>query len=247
MSAPIFLYNDKSQLYRTSAKWLTMIPVWEANRVMDLQHVADLETSIPDPTTLQGIFTIAEYTTPTEMTGTQKLLDGQHRQEVLRRYFLKHPDAEDFSILVRIYNVTAWDEMVKLFQQINHAKPMVYRGSPTEQLHAIVSALRKEFITERANKPVYMIRPHCVRPFLDVGHLEEAIKRYALHERTALSVQRFVEHAKSMNAFFGADFSRVNARFSQTTLERAIDYGFYLGLDTSCAWLLGLRTNSPPE
>ena len=241
--APIFIYNDKSKLYRTSAKWLTMIPVWEANRVMDLQHVTDLESTITDPTTIQGIFTVAEYkdTTTQPPQSIQKLIDGQHRQEVLRRYFQKSPDAEDFSVLVRMYSVSTWEETVTLFQQINHAKPMQYRGSSTEHLHDITNVLRKEFISERGNKPVYLIRTNCVRPFLSVEHLQEAIKRYGLHERTDLPVQKFVDYAKTMNAFFAEDFSRVNARFSQTTLERATDYGFYLGLDPNCSWLLGLR------
>lgn len=246
--APIFIYNDKSKLYRTSAKWLTMIPVWESNRVMDHQHVAELEAAITEPTTIQGIFTVAEYTdkTMTPPQTIQKLIDGQHRQEILRRYFQKTPDAEDFGVLVRMYIVDSWEEIVQLFQQINHAKPMVYRGSSTEHLHAITAALKKEYTTERGNKPIYLIRQNCVRPFLSVEHLQDAIKRFGLHERTDLSPHQFVEHAKTMNSFFAADYSRVNARFSQTTLERAIDYGFYLGLDPSCSWLLGLRSISQP-
>jgi hypothetical protein len=238
-SAPIFKYNDGSTLYRTSAKWLTMIPVWEANRVMDEAHVADLERTISDPTNIQGIFSIVEYLEKDALTKepVTKLIDGQHRCEVIRRYFQNTPNADDFSVLVRIYKVAQWEDTVRLFQEINHAKPMIYKGSPTERLHDIVAALKKRFIGERPDgKLVALIRPGSVRPYLNVEHLEEALQR---NEITATPSQ-VVAHAVAMNEFFAADITRINARFTQVMLDRARGYNFFLGLDPKCSWLLGL-------
>ena len=86
-----------------SAKgFVQRFPVWEANRILDEAHVADLESSIASARELQGPFSVISYTD--EETKVQnRVIDGQHRQEILRRYFDKHPDAEDFEVLVRRY------------------------------------------------------------------------------------------------------------------------------------------------
>jgi hypothetical protein len=68
------------------------------------------------------------------------------------------------------------------------------------------------------------------------------IKTYGIHERTDLTPEDFIKHAESMNAFYAEDLHRINAQFTKHTLDRAVEYGFYLGLDPKCSWLLPLRS-----
>ena len=67
------------------------------------------------------------------------------------------------------------------------------------------------------------------------------LKTYKVHENMAVSADRLIEHAESMNAFYAEDPNRVSAKFTKATLDRAMDYGFYLGLDSRCSWLQALK------
>lgn len=239
---PIFMYADGSQLFKLTARtFVTRFPVWEANRTLDESHVSSLETSIKSPTEIQGPFSVITYLDE-ENKPHHRVIDGQHRQAVLRRYFERNQDAADFDVLVRRYQIKDPTAAISIFQQINHAKPMVYKGSTTERLHEFVTALKRRFVGEKANGSIVaLIRPNCNRPFLSTENLEESLKKYGIHERGDLTVEQLVAHAESMNAFYAEDVNRVSGRFTKMILDRAIEYGFYLGLDPSCTWLIGLR------
>lgn len=214
---------------------------------MDIAHVTALEEAITTPTEIQGPFSVVTYMS--EETGKEenRIIDGQHRQEVLRRHLERvgPAPAGDFAVLCRRYRIPNHDAAIKIFQQINHCKPMVYKGSPTERLHEIVSALRKHFVVERkGGGAAFLIREGCNRPSLNVAHLESALKTYGIHERTTLTVQQIVDHAEEMNGFYAADpQGRVPARVTENIWNRAMEAGFYLGLDPHCTWLSGLLKN----
>jgi hypothetical protein len=243
-----FQFTDGSQLIPTSAKWFIGQTVWEANRTLDPDHALELERTIENPRTLQGPFTMVAY--PAEDGSVQlRVLDGQHRQEVIRRYFAAYTEADDFQILVRRYQIVGHDDAVAIFKQINHAKPILYRGSDTERLHDIVTALRRHFLHVRPSahsNVLALIRPSCNRPALSVEHLEAALQLYEVHRRTDLTPADVVAYADSVNAWLKADpVKRIQARVTHTCLDRAKEYEFFLGLDTRCAWLAGLRSALP--
>lgn len=242
MSTEYFKYTDGSRLIESTAAWLVKQTVWEANRTLDAAHVADLEGAIRNKAEIQGPFTIVAY--PDETTGAPilRIVDGQHRQEVLRRWLATDPTAADFPILVRRYQIASHDDAVRIFAQINHAKPMVYRGSVTERLHAIVTALKREFIADGPHgRLVSLVRPACNRPFLNTEHLEAALNLYGIHEREDLTPADVIAHAHHMNDWYAADHNRVGAKYTQGILDNAVRYRFYLGLDPKCQWLIGLR------
>lgn len=236
----LFTYSDKSKLISLSAKaFIGRFPVWEANRTMDEAHVLDLEVSVRSPSDIQGPFSVISYIDDNKQI-QNRVIDGQHRQEVLRRHFAKNP-TDDFEILVRRYPITEHADAVALFQKINHAKPMIYRGSTTERLHEIVTSLKRRYIGYKTDgSAVALIRPSCNRPFLSLEVLEEALKKYKIHERPELTDEQILAHAEKMNAFYAEDIDRIGARCTKHTMDRATEYGFYLGLDPKCGWLLGL-------
>lgn len=242
MSVEHFTFTDGSRLIATSAHWFIKQTVWEANRTLDPDHAADLERSIADPTTIQGPFTMVAY--PND-EGVQQLrvIDGQHRQEVLRRHFAANPTAPDFQILIRRYQIANYDEASTIFAQINHAKPIQYRGSDTERLHDIVNALKRAFLCERSTgKFVAMIRPSCNRPALSTEHLETALKLYGIHQRTDLTPDDVVGHATAYNAWMSENPTcRIQTKLTQSILDGAVKDKFFLGLDPKCQWLMDLR------
>lgn len=234
----LFSFRDGSTLYASSAQWLITIPVWEANRVMDLAHIDALEAAISDPTHIQGPFTIIRYNDEETERPQWRILDGQHRQELIRRYFARNPDAADFSVLTRHYKTLDHDSAVTLFTQINTAKPMVYRDSPEEHLNAIVAELRRRFTHDgRSGRLVALIRPGANRPALNTEHLLTALRSYGLHERDPVDV---IAHAVKMNGLWKQNPALCPAKFTQTIHERAVEYDFFLGLDPRCSWLQGL-------
>ena len=220
--------------------FIERFPVWEANRTMDEAHVMDLESSIRSVSDLQGPFSVITYLDDNKHR-QHRVIDGQHRQEVMRRYFAKNPDASDFEVLVRAYPITDHAAAIAIFQTINHAKPMIYRGSTTERLHEIVTALKRRYIGYKVDgSAVALIRPKCNRPFLSLEALEEAVKSYRIHEKPDLTDDQILAHAEKMNAFYAEDPGRIQTKCTKNTLDRATEYGFYLGLDPACTWLLGL-------
>lgn len=237
----LFTYTDGSTLWQVPARWLTTIPVWEGNRVMDEAHLADLIVRITNPQEIQGPFSVVEYVAE-DGSRQRKIIDGQHRQAVLAHYFSTAPEETDFQVLVHRYTVSDHAAVVAIFQQINHAKPMEYRGSPTERLHDIVRAMSREFIGERAKGGlIALIRSGCNRPALSTEHLETALKAYRIHERSDITPAAVVEHARKMNGLYAEDPARIPiTSITASILNKAMEYGFYLGLDPKCAWLAGL-------
>jgi hypothetical protein len=237
----LFTYNDGSKLYSVAAKWLTSLDVWEGNRVLDESHVESLASTIKKPQDIQGPFSVVEY--PDDDGRPQrKIIDGQHRQAVLKRYFMT--EADDFPVLARRYQIADHAAAIAIFQQINNAKPMEYKGSPTERLHEFVEAARRHFISDHTKGNAFLIRQSTSRPFLSIGDLEAAIKRYAIHERADLGPKEFVEHMEGMNEFYAEDLSRIPRGFTAVSLNKAAELGFYLGLDPKCTWLRGLKRMS---
>lgn len=234
-----FTFHDGSQLHSMSARKLSMTAVWEENRHLDEQHVATLQATA-DPRSLQGPYSIATYRI--DAGEANLLIDGQHRQAVLKRYFDANPTADDFQVLCRRYFPADHTAAVEIFKTINTAKPMVYAGSATERLHQIQRALQSAFIHTGSGKAVVLIRENCNRPCLNTTHLAAAIKLYGLNERKDLSDADIVAHAKRVNDWYAEDLSRIPVAVTTGIWEKAKEYNFYLGLDPRCTWLLGLTT-----
>lgn len=239
----LFTFADGSTLHSISARRLASFPTWEGNRVLDEGHVTALQASIRDPTEVQGPFTVMEYPSETVPGRTEhRIMDGQHRAAVLKRYF-ESSSAADFAVLVRRYTGRDHDAAIAIFQQINNAKPMTYRGSETERLHAITAAFQKTFIGARkSGEALFLVRPTCNRPFLSMETLTAAIRLYKIHERMDLTPADIIHHAESMNTFYAEDpTGHLPLTITRTMMDRAEEYGFFLGLDPKCTWLLGLR------
>ncbi len=248
--ALLFTFTDGSTLHSISARRLASFPTWEGNRVLDEAHVTALQASITDPSQIQGPFTVIEYPSET-VSGTfeHRILDGQHRAAVLKRHFEATPIAADFAVLVRRYGTTVaptHEDAITIFQQINNAKPMLYKGSDTDRLHTITAAFQKAFIGARkSGEPLFLVRPTCNRPFLSMEVLIAALRTYKIHERTDLTPADIVAHAESINSFYAEDpTGRIPVTVTRTMMDRAEEYAFFLGLDPKCAWLLPLRATA---
>jgi hypothetical protein len=238
-SSILFTFHDSSKLYSVSARWLASIEVWEGNRVLDSEHVTAIRTTTAKAKDIQGPFAVVEYKEEGTEKPMRRLIDGQHRQAILREYFATE-SAEDFPVLVRRYWIADHDAAVHLFEQINRVKSIEYKTSPVARLHTFVDALRKEFVSEsKKATSVVLIRNGCNRPYLSIENLSAAIKHYKLHERTDITCTDMIERAHKMNGFYAADPTRIPGRFTHPMLERATELGFYLGLDPTCTWLAG--------
>ncbi len=247
MSVPsqiLFTFHDGSKMYSVSARWLSSIEVWEGNRVLDPDHVTAIRTTTAKAEDIQGPFAVVEYKEDGTEKPIRRLIDGQHRQTVLREHFVTEP-AADFPVLVRRYWIADHDAAVRLFEQINRVKSIEYKTSPVARLHAFVDALRKEFVSEaKKATSVVLIRNGCNRPYLSIENLSAAIKHYKLHERADITSADMLERAHKMNSQYAADPTRIPGRFTHSMLERATELGFYLGLDPSCTWLAGLSLSA---
>ena len=93
----IHSFSDKSILVKIKAKELIGIPVWKGNRFIDLEHAQRISSAIENVNNLDStVFRVVKYI---DGTVEQKyLVDGQHRQHVIKQEFNGALFLSNFSI-----------------------------------------------------------------------------------------------------------------------------------------------------
>ena len=120
------------------------------------------------------------------------LIDGQHRREVLLRYYLSGLCLSDFPMTFRELVVKTESDAITYFNQINNMKPMHIEEDPRCVANRFVSALEKGFdkglIRSKTTK----------RPYLSADILREELEKYSKILQTTDPVA-FVEKVKLYN------------------------------------------------
>jgi len=228
----MFSASDGSHYQIASARWLSQIPVWRGNRVIDMTHVEKIRQGIRTniPLLNSNPYRIAVIT---EEDGTVKqyIIDGQHRQYILNEHFKKE-DVPDFEVLIARKNFENEDEIIDYFKAINTTRAIQWKEDPVMITNTYVSAVSKEF---NINPKFPMIRAgKTTRPFLSADKLREAL--LAKHAETwTKTPMEFAEHCRYENE------QRINGlkiKANKTDMEyRALKYNFSLGLDMALNWI----------
>ena len=122
----LYKLNDGSSMKLISAKELINVEVWKGNRVIDLKHVAKIQTKIgTDFEKLKKldngyrIVSIEAKDATGEYVLEYYVVDGQHRLKVLQEFYKSNLFADDFKIVVIEKRVKSETDIINYFNEIN--------------------------------------------------------------------------------------------------------------------------------
>jgi hypothetical protein len=230
--ADLFKSTDGS-LYRiVSAKWLSSLPVWKGNRVIDLSHVDRIREGLKGniPLLNSNPFRLAFIKEDDEVVA-KYIIDGQHRHHLLKEYF-QSQSAVDFNILVAAKQFSNEDDIIDYFKLINTTKSIPWKEDPILCANTYVAAVMKQFNTD----PKFpLIRSgKTMRPFMSADKLRDALVLRHVHDWKKGPVE-FAEDCVSKNEQITEG---LKLKDELTSMEsRALRYHFALALDDTFSWI----------
>jgi len=239
MAAPLYRLHDGSQIKKMSAKVLIDIPIWKGNRIIDLNHVAEISSKIADVKRLDygyRIINVEEENTSGKFVTQKYLIDGQHRAHILREHFRTTLCEPDFDVIVLENNVNSETEAIEFFNQINNVKAQQWKTEPALLIQPYIKEFEKRFPK--------MVRPgNTCRPYLSVDKIREILLKFTHRlPQTDKKVAEFGEQLVQINrkmledAPLSITMDKKNGKY----YERAASIKFMLAVDPGLSWLAKL-------
>ena len=233
--------HDGSTLKVIQAKELIMLPVWKGNRTMNKEHANQIRNAIGSAVELLDsgyrIVNYDEQDATGRLVRQSYIIDGQHRQHVLKEHFLDNLCENDFSVVVQEKDVESEADAIAYFNAINNVRPQKWRTDPALLVNQYIAELEKRFNT----KATKCIRQGTTcRPYLSVDRLRETLKTHAAKlEQEPAKIQLFVQKVVDLNASLVASASlRVLENNKDSKYwERAADVKFMLAVDPKMKWV----------
>jgi hypothetical protein len=172
----MFTYSDGSILKTTMMKSFLKIPVWKGNRYIDMKRVESLAKEVGDQVQFldSGYHVIIQEE---DMDGKPLhqayLINGQHRKELLERYYSSGLCLPDFPMTYTEKIVETESDAIAYFNKINNMKPFHVDEDPRCVANRFVAAVEKGF-------PKGLIRSKTTRrPYLSADLLREELEKYS--------------------------------------------------------------------
>ena len=204
----MFTYADGSILRTMNMKAFLEIPVWKGNRHIDLKRVDQLAKEVGEHVQLldSGYHVIIQEE---DMDGKPLhqtyLINGQHRREVLRRYYSSGLCLPDFPMTFVEKTVETESEAIAYFNKINNMKPFHIDEDSRCVANRFVAALEQGFSKG-------LLRSKTTRrPYLSIEPLREELETYSKILQS-VNPTVFVEKVKEYNI----------KRLAEMELEKAL-------------------------
>jgi hypothetical protein len=232
-------YQDGSKLYKMSALALTKIPIWKGNRIIDLNHVNNIKSSIQhNAYLLDSGYKIIQYE---ELDETDRLvkksyvIDGQHRISVVNDYFENTTNAKDFDVTITEIRVESEIDAIDYFNKINNVKPIQFEEDPNLVVNKYIKKLSEAFLNK--NK---LIRSGITkRPYLSSDKFREILKKF-YHKLKNISIDEFVSQCKIINSKTIQDLEIRSLNQDEKDIKlihRILELNFALAWDDKYKWL----------
>lgn len=241
----LHVLNDGSIMKVISAKELINVEVWKGNRVIDLKHVVKIQTKIGSDfeklKKLDNGYRIVSIEAK-DAGGADILeyyvVDGQHRLKVLQEFYKTNLFADDFDIVVIEKRVKSETDIINYFNEINHAKPILWKSDPNMVVNLYIKALEKEF---NKGKDKMIRESKTVRPYIFVNDLRDQLLELVEDLSTEKEmIEEFVRNAKDQNEELLANAELILATCSKDSVkinEKAIEQKFMLGIHKKFKWI----------
>eukprot|EP00547_Thalassionema_nitzschioides_P007658 CAMPEP_0194219812 /NCGR_PEP_ID=MMETSP0156-20130528/26927_1 /TAXON_ID=33649 /ORGANISM="Thalassionema nitzschioides, Strain L26-B" /LENGTH=370 /DNA_ID=CAMNT_0038949615 /DNA_START=87 /DNA_END=1199 /DNA_ORIENTATION=+ len=239
---PVVANLGYKKIYQVSAQILMTIPVWQKQRLYrhDRAKVILKDKLKTTHLGLPGIIVLHE-----DADGKLSILDGQHRVGALSLLLEKDPTAFDLeNILVEVYSSRSVEVDISedVFSEINKSEPIKLIDMP-----GVASAKERQILTDAAAKlkGIYpdMFKPsqQCRAPHLNIDNLRDSLHAAEILKKHSLkSTKALVEWIETQNQLLKEKYNSTEntdlvSKVKPKALEKAKEYDFYLGLDSS--WL----------
>ena len=232
--------SDGTILHTMSVKTLMRIPVWEGNRTISHEHVQHLRRCIGDRIQdLNPTFHIVSYTEPDldgRPTPVKKIVDGQHRIQLILEFFATHIFTEDYVVAVIEKPIRSELEIHAYFKKINNVNPIKWKTDTKLLANAYVQALL-DALGKKTAKNIRTQR--CNRPRLHVDALRSVLETQELTEDGAGA---FAAKAVAKNAALLAQADVAILQFpaghtEANMIAKGVEIGFMLGVDRRLRWV----------
>jgi len=228
-------FSDGSVLQKIKAKELVSIPVWKGNRFIDLEHANKIRSAIGDniQTLDSAIFRIVKYKDGD--IHQRYIVDGQHRQYVLQKYYEEHVlFALNFDILTIVKNVESESDAIEYFNALNNVKPQ-QDSDPKLLANKYVLALVKAYPK--------LIKPDgkaTRRPFLSSDLLRKILEENStLLKQSNDNIGLFLKkvndwNTKKINQYHVASVIQTK---DVSVLDSCVEKRFVLAFDQKLPWI----------
>ena len=228
----VFKATDGSIYKVVSGRWLSQIPVWKGNRVIDMGHVDRIREGLKGNVQLlnSNPFRLAFVKEDDDIVA-KYIIDGQHRAFLLKEYF-HNASAPDFQVIVAGKSFHNEDEVIDYFKLINTTKSIPWKEDPILCANTYVAAVMKQFNTD----PKFpLIRSgKTMRPFMSADKLRDALVLRHVHDWKKGPVE-FADHCVQQNDQMTEGLKLKDELTSMET--RALRYHFALALDDTFNWI----------
>jgi hypothetical protein len=235
--------SDGSALYKFSAKELATIPTWHGNRIVDQGHIQVLQSSVGHPRQLDiKPFHIVRYNVGQE-DGTAKeetfIVDGQHRVEILKKYFAQCNNpfdtiVDDFQLLVVDKFCADEQEVGKYFKILNTTKNIEWNVDPRLVANRYLEALCIKFNTHKRQ----LIRNGKTRrPYVSLETLRDQMVARRVGFATEESPDVYAERIYKEHSEILEDLKKHDAETLSPEFKAAVKAECLLGYMEGWDWL----------
>lgn len=234
------VFHDGSVLRKISVRELLGIPVWRGNRHIDMDHVKNIQKDIGDNIICldSTIFRVVTYKDGDVQQ--RYLIDGQHRQCVIKSVFESCNFMQDFEVIIVEKDVEDESEAIDYFNNLNNVKPQ-FENDSTLIINKYIEALSKRF---NINKKNHLIRPKgktTKRPFLSSDALRTALEAQGRLLKSSKScIEEFVNKVEAWNSKRIQELeleclmgNSKDKKLAETTIEKK----FALAFDHKLPWI----------
>lgn len=232
----LYRFSDGSVLDKIKAKEIVGIPVWKGNRFIDITHAHKIKEAIGSKIENldSSIFRIVTYK---DGDITQRyLVDGQHRQYVIKSYYEDNVlFALNFDVLIIEKSVDCEADAIEYFNALNNAKPQ-QDNDPRLLANKYIVALEKFYKK--------LIRPEGVstkRPFLSSNLLRKVLEDNGpMLKQSNAHIEMFIQKVEKWNKkkieeySLGLMYTTVK---DETIIKNSIAKGFILAFDAQLPWI----------
>jgi hypothetical protein len=236
----LFTYKNGSKLIKTTMRYILDIDNWNGNRILDKTHVESIKNSLR----LNGksvhyldngyhIVCFDEKDAGDNLVPVYKLVDGQHRREVVREMIEL---CDDFPVTAIIKNLDNESEAIQYFNTINHSKPIQIDLDPKMIINPFIAVLVEKY-------PKMIKSTNTKSPYLSVDILRQDLEKY-ITKLKKITPKLFCEKVDEWNKkeVTKLELEMINIPIKKkgnqkTARELAYEYSFALNLNLKLQWI----------
>lgn len=235
-------YRDGSTALLVDVTQLVGIPVWRGNRHLDHARAQSMKDKIGSRLWLleTTVFRTIKYREANSRLEQRFLVDGQHRQHVLKKVLEDTRSLPDLKVIVIEKEVADESEAIEYFNVHNDIKPQ-HEHDIKLLANKYIQALEARFNTSRKCQLIKPEGKGTRRPFLSSDALRSGLEAVADRlEQTQSCVDAFVERVHAWNETQCAMYevrAITNPVKEQSVLDACLEKHFVLAFDSKLPWI----------